>query len=30
MGLYANPERAVWPVKHAVRIVCPNLTYVKP
>lgn len=30
MGLYASPERAVWPVEHAVRIVCPNLTYVKP
>jgi len=30
MGLYASPERAVWPVKNAVRIVCPNLTYVKP
>jgi hypothetical protein len=26
MGLYASPERAVWPVKHAVRIVCPNLS----
>ncbi len=30
MGLYASPERAVWPVKHAPRILCANLTYVKP
>lgn len=30
MGLYESPERAVWPVRHEVRIVCPNLTYVKP
>ncbi len=30
MGLYASPERAVWPVKHAVRIISANLTYVKP
>jgi len=30
MGLYASPERAVWPVKHAVRIVCPSLTSDKP
>lgn len=29
MGLYASPERAVWPVKHAVSLVCTNLTYVK-
>jgi len=29
MGLYASPERAVWPVKHAVSMVCTNLTYVK-
>ena len=26
MGLYASAERAVWPVKHAVRIVCPDLS----
>ena len=30
MGLYASPDRAVWPVTHAVRIVSPNLTYMKP
>jgi hypothetical protein len=30
MGLYAGPERAVWPVKHAVRIVCASLTTAKP
>ncbi len=30
MGLYASPERAVWPVRHAVRIVCPSLTTAKP
>ena len=30
MGLYASPERAVWPVRHEVRIVCPNLTSGKP
>lgn len=27
MGLYASPERAVWPVRHAVNLVCTNLTY---
>lgn len=27
MGLYASPERAVWPVRHAVSLVCTNLTY---
>lgn len=26
MGLYASPERAVWPVKHSVRMVSTNLT----
>ena len=25
MGLYASPERAVWPVKHAMSAVCTNL-----
>jgi hypothetical protein len=30
MGLYASSERAVWPVRHAVSLVCTNLTYVKP
>ncbi len=30
MGVYASPERAVWPVIHAVNLVCTNLTYVKP
>jgi len=30
MGLYASTERVLWPVKNEVRIVCPNLTYVKP
>jgi hypothetical protein len=30
MGLYASPERAVWPVRHEVTQVCTNLTYVKP
>ena len=30
MGIYASPERAVWPVNHAVKIVCPDLTNVKP
>ncbi|MDX9868113.1 MAG: right-handed parallel beta-helix repeat-containing protein [Kiritimatiellia bacterium] len=30
MGLYASPERAVWPVRHEVTLVCTNLTYVRP
>ncbi len=30
MGVYASSERAVWPVLHAVNLVCTNLTYVKP
>ena len=30
MGLYESPDRAVWPVKHKVRIVCPNLTKASP
>jgi hypothetical protein len=30
MGLYASSDRAVWPVKHAVRIVCASLTTAKP
>jgi len=27
MGLYAGPERAVWPVTHAVKAGCGNLIY---
>jgi hypothetical protein len=30
MGLYASPERAVWPVKHAVRMISSSLTPEKP
>ena len=30
MGLYESPERAIWPVKSSVRIICHNLTNVKP
>ncbi len=30
MGLYASPERTVWPVKHDVNLVCTNLVYIKP
>ncbi|MEI6645723.1 MAG: right-handed parallel beta-helix repeat-containing protein [bacterium] len=26
MGLYASPERAVWPVKHTPRLICTRLT----
>lgn len=26
MGLYASAERAIWPVKHEVRMVCSSLT----
>ncbi|MDA3926117.1 MAG: right-handed parallel beta-helix repeat-containing protein [Kiritimatiellae bacterium] len=25
MGLYESPERAIWPVKHSVRIICKEL-----
>jgi hypothetical protein len=30
MGLYASPDRAVWPVKHAVRMISSSLTPEKP
>jgi hypothetical protein len=30
MGLYASPERAVWPVKHTPRLICTSLTPAEP